>query len=274
MSINTGPLDEGTVIFKKISEDEIGIFGVALTPGSQAAVTTKNGDVVTVLVGEIIDEQQGIRTATFEWIEEDPTETLEPGQAIYRKDNHLGQYIIVGRDLTEGATATVITKNGGTHEVTVGEIQADDGTVQSALYRRNYPPIPDGQAIYRHGTDTDEYFIEGPNLEEGKDVKVTTKTGKTHTVTVDDVITVTEEGTVLATYIKHQPTDAELTKGGRCIFREIDGSWFVIGQNLAIGQSVRVSTRKGTQTVKITAITKEEDGIQLARYTWPKKKKK
>ncbi|MDE1578185.1 hypothetical protein PWJ87_09395, partial [Actinotignum sanguinis] len=100
MSMSTGPLDEGTVIFKKISEDEIGIFGVALTPGSQAAVTTKNGDVVTVLVGEIIDEQQGIRTATFEWIEEDPTETLEPGQAIYRKDNHLGQYIIVGRDLT------------------------------------------------------------------------------------------------------------------------------------------------------------------------------
>ncbi len=57
--------DEGTIIFTNIGQGEFAIMGVNLTPGQTVTVTKKNGQTVDVIVGNIIDEDNGIHTATY-----------------------------------------------------------------------------------------------------------------------------------------------------------------------------------------------------------------
>lgn len=209
-NFESGALDEGAISFKKIDDDTFAIMGTTLLPGEEVEVTTKNGDVRKVIVGEIIEEQDGIQTTTFEWVNEPRP----------------------GLDYAEGK-------------------------------------------IYFHQLDNGEYTVRGMNLAEGETVEVSVKDGSTMKVVVTQILEADEDGIQTAAFEWPLMNPDDLLTGGRVVFtRDDGGNWLIRGRGLETGKTVKV-TRKGKtskEQVIVGDILTDEDGIQTATFTNPKKK--
>lgn len=63
--------ENGTIIFTKNDDGQYVITGKGLKEGSTVRVTKKSGKKVKVVVEEIIEDEDGIQTAAFSWLEQD-----------------------------------------------------------------------------------------------------------------------------------------------------------------------------------------------------------
>lgn len=193
-NFESGALDEGNIVFRKLEDDTFAIVGSTLLPGETVEVTSKNGNVRKVIVGEILDEQDGIQTAEFEWVSEPrPDIDYSEGQVYFHQlDN--GDFQVRGMNLAEGETAAVTVKDGGTKEVIVSRVLGvDEDGIQTAEFEwPEFDPadlFKDGRIIFTK-LEGDEWGIRGKGLETGKTVKVSRK-GKTskEKVIVGEIIT-------------------------------------------------------------------------------------
>ncbi|MGV9189199.1 hypothetical protein ACTOVN_00170 [Arcanobacterium canis] len=62
---------DGRVIFHKLDDGTWGVQGLDLAEGDTVTVTTKDGKEYDVVVGEIINDENGLQMATFSWPEHD-----------------------------------------------------------------------------------------------------------------------------------------------------------------------------------------------------------
>lgn len=122
---------DGTVIFHRLADGEWAIRGLNLAQGEEVEVTTKAGDIRTVIVGEILDIEDNLATARFDWADND----ANPELITFAANPHGEGYLIRGSNLTPGTTVPVVKKSGKPVRVIVGEIlDADDDGYQLAAF--------------------------------------------------------------------------------------------------------------------------------------------
>lgn len=174
----SGALDEGAVSFRKL-DDSFAIVGTGLTPGDAVEVTLKNGEKKTVIVGKIVEEQDGIQTAEFEWVKETPPGLDYSEGKVYFHQLDNGDYTIRGMNLMEGETVSVSVREGGVKEVIVSSVlDVDEDGIQTAKFEWPHTTPKDlietGQIVFTH-LENGGWAIQGKGLETGKTVKVTRK---------------------------------------------------------------------------------------------------
>lgn len=194
--------DEGAVIFRKLPDGTWGVEGVDLFEGDQVEVTTKDAEIKDIIVGEILEENYGVITARFEWVNTTDPDLVADGRVIFHKlpDDTWG---IQGLDLAKGDTVTVSTRDGKEHEAIVGEIVEMDDNLATARYSwadASTPNLDDGRIIFRKNpNDPTTYLIQGRGLTPGSEVPVVKKSGKPVRVIVGEIVS-EEDGLQMATY--------------------------------------------------------------------------
>ncbi|MFC5369848.1 hypothetical protein [Arcanobacterium bovis] len=201
METQTGAsFDEGNIIFIDLGDDTYGVKGKDLQPGAEVKVSKKNGGKATVIIDEIIDEEDGVQTATFTW-PDTVGEALQNGQIIFTQTDN-GEWLIKGYALIEGEEVEVTSRNGKKRTVIVGAIHSvDEDGLQTAAFENVESDmsdlLADGRIIFIR--DDGEYLIKGKGLVKGSTVKVTKANGKKVKVTVGHVIS-DENGIQTATF--------------------------------------------------------------------------
>lgn len=166
-------MDEGLIVFKKIDDGTFGIQGVGLTEGEVVTVSTKSGADREVVVKDIVDDSHGIQTALYDWARD---VDFVPGLAIFKKLDD-GTFGIQGLDLTPGESVTVTKKDGSTREVVVDDIIDLDENLATATYVHDGTEFGDDGTISFRRLDDGTWGIRGADLEEGRTVTVTKKSG-------------------------------------------------------------------------------------------------
>ncbi|MFY9262585.1 MAG: hypothetical protein WBH82_00555 [Arcanobacterium sp.] len=179
-------IDEGRNSFRSIDDDNWAVEGYDLRAGQEVTVTKKDGEEVTVIITEIIEEenQYGLTLAKYEWLQTDLDQITDEGNIIYRKLED-GSWGIQGYDLQVGTLAEVVTKKGEIHKVKVEMIvdEDDDGLMVATFtrleeYDNNLP------VFRRDPSDPQRYLVQGKNLHMGEEIVITTRKGKKVSVTL------------------------------------------------------------------------------------------
>lgn len=200
----SGALDEGAVVFQKLEDDTFAIMGSNLIPGEEVEVSTKDGETRSVIVGKILNEQDGIQTAEFTWATPAYADIDYSQGQIYFCTLDNGDYAIKGLELGVGEEVEVTTKDGETKTVIVTEIlDTDEDGVQTAAFE--WPKITtadlveQGRIVFTK-TETGTWVVTGKGLKEGKEVKVTRKGKTTKEKVIVDLIINDEDGVQTATF--------------------------------------------------------------------------
>jgi len=131
----SGALDEGAVVFQKLEDDTFAIMGSNLIPGEEVEVSTKDGETRSVIVGKILNEQDGIQTAEFTWATPAYTDIDYSQGQIYFTNTEPGTWVVTGKGLKEGKEVKVTRKGKTTKEkVIVDLIINDEDGVQTATF--------------------------------------------------------------------------------------------------------------------------------------------
>ncbi|MEW6881432.1 hypothetical protein [Trueperella pyogenes] len=195
--------------------------------------------------------------------------SLDEGNIIFRKFDD-EQWAIEGVDLVEGETVTVYTKENEAREVVVREIIETNHGVDTALFEWVNHVDPDlmknGTVIF-HSLGDDQWAIRGLDLVEGEEVEVTTKAGKTRNVIVGDILDV-DDNLITARF---EWAESAFDDDRITFTAHPSGNGYLIrGTNLVPGTNVPVVKRVGKPVrVVVGEIVSDEDGRQLATFTWP-----
>lgn len=183
---NKGEIMNHTAVFRKI-DDEWGVQGEGLIPGERVVVTTKSGMEKTVIIKEILEEQNRLQTARFTTDASLGPDLVKDGRVIFHRidDSTWG---IQGIDLVEGDEVTVTTKDGQTKQVIVGQIVSSDETLCTATYTWAEEPADTDQERISFKKYHGDYAIRGKDLEEGCSVTVTKKSGEGAEVIVGAIL--------------------------------------------------------------------------------------
>ena len=165
--------------FIVLDEDTFAIQGKNLKTGEKVELVTKDGEIKTVVVGKILEEEDGIFTADFSWINT-LEDALAAGKNIFTQTDN-GRWLVAGKNLLPGGEVEVVTKDGEIKTVIIQEIlkEEDDG-IQNAVFENIEPDLTSlmeqGRLIFakRDG----KFVVRGKNLKPHTIVKVTKANGK------------------------------------------------------------------------------------------------
>lgn len=195
------PSHHHPVTFRR-TDNEWVIEGIGLHPGTTITATTKDGEQVDVIIGEIIETVHGIDTARFTSV---TTDHLPPAPVIFRKLPD-GTWAVQGTNLSPGKIVSVTTKKGYTRTVRITNILDTSGGLITAQFEWLTPAHTDVVTFVKD-PNTDRYLIRGTGLIPGTTVPVVKKSGQRTRVVVDRIIS--EQTTYqLATFTwahKHTP---------------------------------------------------------------------
>lgn len=196
--------------------------------------------------------------------------SFDEGTIIFRKLND-GQWAIEGVNLTPGETVAVYTREGQPREVIVGQIVETSHGVDTALFewadRTDPDLVADGTVIF-HRLPDGEWAIRGLDLMEGDEVDVTTKAGNTRTVIVGTILAMEDNLATARFEWADNDTDPDLITFTSNPHAE---GYLIRGLDLTPGTTVPVVKKSG-KPVRVTVATiidTDDDGYQLATFTWP-----
>lgn len=179
-------LDEGNIIFRRLDNTQWAIEGVNLTPGETVIVYTRDGEARDVIVGQILETNHGVDTATFEWANHPDPAVIADGTVIFHSLGE-GEWAIRGLDLAQGEEVEVTTKAGDTRTVIVADIIDIDDNLVTARFE--WADTPNDDLItFASNPHGDGYLIRGTNLTPGTTVPVVKKSGKPVRVTIDQIV--------------------------------------------------------------------------------------
>lgn len=187
----SGALDEGAIYFHK-NDDGFTIVGSSLIPGQEVEVCTKTGKRRTVIVGSILEEKDGVQTASFQWVEEaKPEIDFSKGQVYFRGlDN--GDYGVCGFNLVAGSNVSVTDRKGKRRQVRVLEILSeDDDGLQVGTFEwleTDHSDLLDEGRIFFTRLEDETWVIRGKGLEVGRKVKVSRKGKSKQEVFVKEIL--------------------------------------------------------------------------------------
>lgn len=183
---NKGENMNDTAVFRKI-DDEWVVQGEGIIPGERVVITTKSGKEKTVIIKEILEEQNGLQTARFATDGSPSPDLVKDGRVIFHRidDSTWG---IQGIDLVEGEEVAVTTKSGQTKQVIVGQVISSDETLCTATYTWAEDPSDTDEDRISFRKHHGVYAIRGRDLEEGCSVTVTKKSGEDVEVIVGAIL--------------------------------------------------------------------------------------
>lgn len=192
--------EEGLISFTTLDDDVFAIRGMNFSPGQEVEVFTKNGEKKTVVVDEILENNNGILTATFTWV--NPLEdVLTNGKRVFIQSDD-GTWYVKGKGLLPGEQTLVTTRNGQKKTVIIKQIIEDENGIQTASFENISQDLntllEDGKLIFVKNGDA--YFVKGKNLTPSTIVKVTKANGKKVKVTLNTVFPPDENGYQSATF--------------------------------------------------------------------------
>ena len=184
----SGALDAGAVVFVK-RDGQFLVQGTTLTEGAQVTAFTAKRVEKQVIVGEIISDTDGIKTATFTWANPRPDQfDYTGGKTRIIHDKTTGDYLLRGIGLIPDQPHQVTLRVGTQREVIVGTIlDTDDDGVQTATFHWPDPPVLDKPGFTRLENGT--WAVKGTGLTPGETITVTTKAGKRQHVTIGEILT-------------------------------------------------------------------------------------
>lgn len=123
-------IKNGTVIFHSLGDNQWAIRGLNLVEGEEVEVTTKAGKTRKVTVGQILEVEDNLVTAQFEWADN----TFDNERITFTTNPDGEGYLIRGTNLIPGTTVPVVKRLGRPVRVVVDQVIADAGEYQLATF--------------------------------------------------------------------------------------------------------------------------------------------
>lgn len=192
--------EEGLITFTQVENNTFAIKGLNLTPGTLVEAITKEGETRQVKVGKVLQDDNGLVTASFEWANT-ASQAVNDGKRIFTQTDD-GTWLIKGQGLIEGEQTSITLKDGKSKPVIVKDIIHDESGIQTATFENVEIDLTtlleDGRLIFIKSGN--EYFVKGKNLKPATIVKVTKSDGSKVKVTLNTVFPIGEDGYHLATF--------------------------------------------------------------------------